>query len=135
MKPGRIEPRRLARAVRLRAVRVDDTFYAVAGGAKPHVVNVTTKTCDCDDHLYHGDATWCKHVLAALLRRGHGAVIAALRDIVPHPDRPQPSPLSPHATESAPPVVVDVPDASLDDADSWLRDADTAQDPAAVEAR
>ena len=83
---GQIEPRRLARAVWLDAVRLGPGQFQVTGGSEPHEVQlsgVEGRQCDCPDYLWRHQI--CKHMLIALLHEGSPDVIEALRLVVQAP--------------------------------------------------
>ena len=89
---GGVDLERLGRSLLLHGERVGDGRYHVTGGAHDHWVDLYTTShprCDCGDHLWREQI--CKHILAALLREGHGRVVDALgrlfRQVQPEPKR------------------------------------------------
>jgi L-asparaginase II len=63
--------------------------YVVTGGAAPHEVTESatgTLACDCADAACRAGIE-CKHVLRVKLMRADPAVMAALKDVVPPPNR------------------------------------------------
>lgn len=79
------DPARLARAVHLDAVQLDDGSWKVTGGASEHDVNVDASSCDCHDFTVRGGS--CKHMLAVRLRSGDSEAVEALRGLVVAPRR------------------------------------------------
>lgn len=75
---------RLARALHLQVDRKGD-FWHVSGGVGVHVVNADATSCDCADFVIRG--ALCKHRVAIQLRLGNPDAIAALRELVPPPNR------------------------------------------------
>ena len=89
---GGVDLERLGRSLLLHGERVGDGRYRVTGGVHDHWVDLYTTShprCDCGDHLWREQI--CKHILAALLREGHGRVVDALgplfRQMQPAPKR------------------------------------------------
>ena len=89
---GGVDLERLGRSLLLHGERVGDGRYRVTGGEHDHWVDLYTTShprCDCGDHLWREQI--CKHILAALLREGHGRVVDALgplfRRMQPEPKR------------------------------------------------
>jgi hypothetical protein len=89
---GGVDLERLGRSLLLHGERVGDGRYRVTGGEHDHWVDLYTTShprCDCGDHLWREQI--CKHILAALLREGHGRVVDALgrlfRQMQPEPKR------------------------------------------------
>lgn len=79
---GGVDLDRLERAVALQAGRVGPGRYRVSGGSQHHWVDLASlghPRCDCGDHLWRDQV--CKHILAALLREGDPAVVAALAQV------------------------------------------------------
>jgi hypothetical protein len=77
---------RLCRAVHLTVEPLGQAHrYHVSGGTQRHLVDWELGECDCADHCYR--RTLCAHLLAAALREGEPSVLAALRLVVPNPDR------------------------------------------------
>ena len=86
-----IEPGRLTRALRLTARRVGprragepgELRFVVSGsGHARHVVlgDDGARACDCEDSIYRG-TSFCKHVLAVLIRQGDRTVLDAIADL------------------------------------------------------
>jgi len=76
---GGVDLDRLGRSLLLQGERVGDGRYHVTGGEHDHWVDLYTTShprCDCGDHLWRDQL--CKHILAALLREGHGRVVDAV---------------------------------------------------------
>jgi hypothetical protein len=71
---------RLERALDLSVELMGDGRLLVTGGSAPHVVDPGAGVCDCGDHQVRGG--WCKHLLAAELRRGNETVIRALAPLL-----------------------------------------------------
>ena len=79
---GGVDLDRLERAVALQAGGVGLGRYRVSGGSQDHWVDLASlghPRCDCGDHLWREQV--CKHILAALLREGDPAVVAALAQV------------------------------------------------------
>lgn len=75
---GGIDPRRLARALRLSVKRIERGRYEVSGGHGLHYVDLidpAMERCDCADFTWR--QTVCQHLLACLLREGDERVVAA----------------------------------------------------------
>ena len=80
--------RRIARAVQLDAVRLENGEWLVTGGATPH--RIRHGICSCYDSLYvvHTDVGYrCKHQLKVALLEGDARAWALLRELVPAPRR------------------------------------------------
>jgi hypothetical protein len=89
---GGVDLERLGRSLQLHGERVGEGRYRVTGGEHDHWVDLYTTShprCDCGDHLWRERI--CKHILAALLREGHGRVVEALGSLF---QRLQPVPKS-----------------------------------------
>ena len=83
---GPVDLARLARAVALDVVRLEDGDWLVSGGAQPHHVSADGRSCDCWDHAVH-EGIICKHRTRILLARGDAAAWAGLRALVAQPRR------------------------------------------------
>jgi len=81
--------RRLARAVHLDALRLEDRTWLVTGGTQSHIVSADARSCDCLDHQLRerGDGYRCKHLLRVLLAEGDAGTWALLRVLVAQPTR------------------------------------------------
>lgn len=76
-----IDPARLERATRLRAIPQGPGRYRIEGGAEPHDVDVRdprAPVCHCRDRVKGA----CKHILAALICEGDPAALAAATALV-----------------------------------------------------
>jgi hypothetical protein len=81
---GGIDPRRLARALRLGVKRIERGRYEVSG---PHdklhyvdLIDPAMERCDCADFTWR--QTVCQHLLACLVREGDERVVAATARLV-----------------------------------------------------
>jgi predicted flap endonuclease-1-like 5' DNA nuclease len=67
--PSEVDPYRLRRAIELKVMGVDGTYYQVSGGLEPHRVWCRSGIlyCDCPDGAKGHE---CKHLLAVRLHKG-----------------------------------------------------------------
>ena len=82
-----LDPVRVMKALYLDAVPQDNTTWRVTSADSFHVVSVGDSglLCDCRDFAIRGGP--CKHILRVGLANGDREVIAALRLLIPNPQR------------------------------------------------
>jgi len=80
---------RLERALALEVEPLGDGRVLVTGGAGPHVVDLESATCDCDDFRMRGEEFRlrgaefaCKHLMRTKLAHGDAGLLRAVAELL-----------------------------------------------------